>query len=49
MRSTALDVEKGWRDALGEHRFGELRETLLALLSAETREAPGLGVPAPRI
>ena len=49
MRSTALDVEKGWRDALGEHRFGELRETLLALLSAETREAPGLGFPAPRI
>ena len=49
MRSTALDVEKGWRDALGEHRFGELRETLLALLSAETREAPGLGFPAPGI
>ena len=49
MRSTALDVEKRWRDALGEHRFGELRETLLALLSAETREAPGLGFPAPGI
>jgi DNA-binding MarR family transcriptional regulator len=49
MRSTALDVEKGWRDALGEHRFGELRETLLALLSAETREAPGVGFPAPGI
>ena len=49
MRSTALDVEKGWRNALGEHRFGELRETLLALLSAETREAPGLGFSAPGI
>jgi hypothetical protein len=27
---------------LGEHRFGELRETLLALLSAETGESSGL-------
>jgi DNA-binding MarR family transcriptional regulator len=39
MRSTALDVEKRWRDVLGEHRFGELRETLLALRSAETGES----------
>jgi len=39
MRSNALDVEKRWRDVLGEHRFGELRETLLALLSAETGES----------
>jgi DNA-binding MarR family transcriptional regulator len=39
MRSNALDVEEHWRDVLGEHRFGELRETLLALLSAEAGEA----------
>jgi len=39
MRSNALDVEKRWRDVLGQHRFGELRETLLALLSAETDES----------
>jgi hypothetical protein len=38
MRSNALDVEKRWRDILGEHRFRELRETLTALLSAETGE-----------
>jgi DNA-binding MarR family transcriptional regulator len=38
MRSNALDVEKRWRKSLGEQRFGELRETLLALLSAETDE-----------
>jgi DNA-binding MarR family transcriptional regulator len=39
MRSSALDVEKRWRDDLGEQRFGELRETLLALLSTETVES----------
>jgi DNA-binding MarR family transcriptional regulator len=39
MRSNALAVEKRWRGVLGEHRFGELRETLLALLSAETGES----------
>jgi DNA-binding MarR family transcriptional regulator len=39
MRSNALAVEKRWRHDLGEHRFGELRETLLALLSAETGES----------
>ena len=39
MRSTALDVEKRWRDVLGETRFGELRETLSTLLSAETGES----------
>jgi DNA-binding MarR family transcriptional regulator len=39
MRSNALDVEKRWRNSLGEQRFGELRETLLALLSAETDES----------
>src|ERR1700758_4392135 len=42
MRSNAVDVEKRWRDVLGEQRFGELRETLLALLAAETRESSGL-------
>jgi DNA-binding MarR family transcriptional regulator len=41
MRSTALDVEKRWRDVLGEHRLGELRETLLALRSAESGESSG--------
>jgi DNA-binding MarR family transcriptional regulator len=39
MRSTAIDVEKRWRDVLGERRFGELRETLLALRSAEIAES----------
>src|SRR6201993_3143833 len=42
MRSNAVDVEKRWRDVLGEQRFGELRETLLALLAAETGESSGL-------
>ena len=42
MCSNALDVEKRWRHDLGEHRFGELRETLLALLSSETFESAGL-------
>jgi DNA-binding MarR family transcriptional regulator len=42
MRSNALDVEKRWRHDLGEHRFGALRETLLALLSSETGESSGL-------
>jgi DNA-binding MarR family transcriptional regulator len=36
MRSNALDVEKRWRDVLGDKRFGELRETLVTLLSAES-------------
>jgi DNA-binding MarR family transcriptional regulator len=35
MRSNALEVEKRWQDVLGEKRFSELRETLVALLSAE--------------
>jgi DNA-binding MarR family transcriptional regulator len=34
MRSNALEVEKRWQDVLGEKRFSELRETLVALLSA---------------
>jgi len=40
MRSNALEVENRWRNLLGERRFGELRETLSALLSAETGESP---------
>jgi DNA-binding MarR family transcriptional regulator len=36
MRSNALNVEKRWRDALGERRFSELRDTLVELLSAES-------------
>ena len=39
MRSNALDAEKRWRDALGEQRLKELRETLLALLSTESGES----------
>jgi hypothetical protein len=39
MRSNALEVEKRWRNVLGERRFGELCEALLALLSAETAES----------
>jgi len=35
MRYNALEREKRWEDALGEKRFGDLRETLVALLSAE--------------
>ena len=38
MRETALDTETRWRDVLGEHRFEELRETLMVLLSAQTDE-----------
>ena len=39
MRSNALDVEKRWQELLGERRFTELRETLLALRAAETGES----------
>ena len=39
MRSAAIELEKRWRDVLGEHRFGELREMLLPLRSAETGES----------
>ncbi len=35
MRSNALEVEKHWRNILGESRFDELRQTMVALLSAE--------------
>jgi DNA-binding MarR family transcriptional regulator len=40
MRSTALGVEKSWRNTLGENRFSELRETLVELLSAEADKSP---------
>ena len=36
MRSNALHEEKRWQQVLGEQRFGELRETLVMLLSAES-------------
>jgi len=36
MRSTAVDVEKRWRQILGAQRLGELREILQMLLSAES-------------
>ena len=39
MRANALDVERRWRKSLGEKRFEELRETLLALLAAEADES----------
>lgn len=39
MRSNALEVEKRWRKTLGESRFDELRETLVALLSVEAGES----------
>jgi DNA-binding MarR family transcriptional regulator len=38
MRSNALEVEKRWQNMLGEKRFSDLRETLVALLSAEAGE-----------
>jgi DNA-binding MarR family transcriptional regulator len=38
MRSNALEREGHWKDVLGEKRFEELRETLVALLSAEAGE-----------
>jgi DNA-binding MarR family transcriptional regulator len=39
MRSNALEMEKRWRNILGESRFDELRQTLLALRSAESGES----------
>ena len=40
MRSNALEVEKRCRNILGESRFDELRQTMVALLSAEPGESP---------
>jgi hypothetical protein len=39
MRTNALEVEKRWRNILGESRFDELRQTLVALLSVEPGES----------
>jgi DNA-binding MarR family transcriptional regulator len=39
MRSNALEREERWKDLLGEKRFEELRETLVALVSAEAVES----------
>ena len=39
MRSNALEREERWKDVLGEKRFEELRETLVALRSAEAGES----------
>jgi DNA-binding MarR family transcriptional regulator len=39
MRSNALEVEKRWRNTLGENRFNELRQTMVALISAEPGES----------
>jgi DNA-binding MarR family transcriptional regulator len=36
MRSNAIDLEKRWQQVLGQQRLRELRETLQALLSAES-------------
>ena len=43
MRSNALEVEKRWRDTLGEKRFRELRETLVTLLATDSGELSELG------
>ena len=40
LRANALDREKRWERTLGQQRLGELRETLLMLLSAEPPESP---------
>lgn len=39
MRSNALQLEERWQQTLGQRRFGELRKTLLMLLSDESPEA----------
>jgi DNA-binding MarR family transcriptional regulator len=39
MRSNALELEKRWKQVLGERRLGELRETLQMLLASETAAA----------
>jgi DNA-binding MarR family transcriptional regulator len=41
MRSNALNLEKRWERVLGRQRLGELRETLVMLLSGETGTANG--------
>jgi DNA-binding MarR family transcriptional regulator len=39
MRSNAMALETSWQRTLGERRLAELRETLHALLAAETPES----------
>ena len=39
MRSNALNVEQRWEKALGPKRLGELRETLVLLLQAESADS----------
>lgn len=39
MRSNALNVEKRWEKALGRERLGELRDTLVLLLQAESGDS----------
>ncbi|MEB3980722.1 MarR family transcriptional regulator [Mycobacterium sp. 663a-19] len=41
MRSNAIDLETRWEKAVGRQRLGELRETLLMLLSSETDDSAG--------
>jgi DNA-binding MarR family transcriptional regulator len=43
MRSNALELEKRWREVLGERRLGELRDTLQMLLSSQTAASPESG------
>ncbi|MCV7199120.1 MarR family winged helix-turn-helix transcriptional regulator [Mycobacterium angelicum] len=40
MRSNALELEKHWRQTLGQQRFDELRKSLQMLLSAEAETEP---------
>jgi DNA-binding MarR family transcriptional regulator len=39
MRSSAIETEKRWHKALGERRFGELKETVQLLLAAEAEHS----------
>jgi DNA-binding MarR family transcriptional regulator len=41
MRSNALNMEKRWEKALGQRRLGELRETLVILLSSGSDDSGG--------
>jgi DNA-binding MarR family transcriptional regulator len=37
MRSSAIELEKRWQQALGERRLAQFRETLVLLLSSESQ------------
>lgn len=41
MRANAIDIERDWRQALGQKRLDELRETLQILLSPDSRPVAG--------